>query len=74
MNGVNFSISHHNSYGDGRYALPQLTETAELIERILLWPPPTRTAAIGLWQRETGLTLSECWDVAGLLIDGEVAA
>ena len=70
-----FSISDSLGCENGGYALPPLTETVDFLERILLWPPPVRQAAIGLWQRETGLTLSECWDVAALLIEaGEVAA
>lgn len=71
---ANFSISDSSSRNDFGYHFLATTETAELVEKILLWPPPVRRAAIGLWLRETGLTLSEFWDIAGLLIEaGEVA-
>lgn len=56
------------------YTLPSLSDSLELVERCACWVPPTQHFAIGLWWNETGLTRSEFWDIAGLLIEaGEVA-
>ena len=63
-----FSISDSSSRSDFGYYLPATTEAAELAEKVLLWPPPIRRAAIGLWCGEVGLHPSEFWDIAGALL------
>ena len=49
-----------------------LTDALDLAERCILWPPPTRRTIIGLWCGEVGLHPGEFWDIAKLLLDGEV--
>lgn len=72
MNSVVFSIDEKDqdktSRNDFGYCLPATTEAAELAEKILLWPPAIRKAAIGFWCSEVGLHPSEFWDIAAALL------
>lgn len=49
------------------------SEIADFIERVLGWPPPERRAAISLVEADFGLHPGEAWDIAALLVAGEVA-
>jgi len=71
---ASFSILDQNSENAKRSDFDLApSEIADFIERVLGWPPPERRAAISLVDSEFGLHPGEFWDIAALLVAGEVA-
>jgi hypothetical protein len=72
---VSASFSLPENFNNAKRSQSDLapSEIADFIERVLLWPPPERRVAISLVEAELGLHPGELWDVAALLLAGEVA-
>ena len=70
---ASFSLPENSDNAKRNQSDLVLSEIANFIDRVLGWPPPERRAAISLVEADFGLHPGEAWDIAALLVAGEVA-